>query len=70
LNVVFRLFTPKGWHNKAQGAALGKAPINGEAPTGRNKCHRPVGAIEMRWSKPRALPWALLFHPFGVKSSA
>jgi hypothetical protein len=67
-------FTPKGWHNAAQGNALGRWPkTRTPALKGRKKglCGeslRPFRAIGLgAVPVPRALPWAALCHPFGVK---
>ena len=74
-----RLFTPKGWHRKAQGNALGFDPRPETAALkGRRQIREPLrdhglfGPFRDRdlgfLGVPRALPWAFLCHPFGVKS--
>jgi DNA-directed DNA polymerase III PolC len=66
------VFTPKGWDSVAQGNALGCGGLNVMQPEGlrHHSLSQPFRLGEKMRSEPRALPWATLSHPFGVKAEA
>src|SRR5262249_1482779 len=68
------LFTPKGWHSPAQGAAGAGPADRPPALKGRNLSGRGPFLLPFQgepWGGaarvPRTLPWARECHPFGVK---
>jgi hypothetical protein len=71
-----RIWSLKGSHKSAQGNALGiEAEYSLRALKGRNnlrcnnKLYRPFRACgHVRFTVPRALPWADLCQPFGLRS--
>ena len=67
------LFSLKGWHIIAQGNALGLVSTLGLSPERAKQTADPSVVMPFqgeKWLKtlfPRALPWAILFCPFGAK---
>src|SRR2546423_23719 len=64
------IFTPKGWDNIAQGAALGSQDQQPPSLKGWDKrCRSPSGCKTKNHDRgPGALPRAKDSHPFGVKA--
>ena len=60
------VLTPKGSDNIAQGNALGTAR-NDVQPEGLRQALSQAFSLEDNRHQPRALPWAMLSDPFGVK---